>query len=329
MKFSAALALGLAPLSMASKVHNVYPPSRRNLDFLNERDGHLKGGLEQVEHVAEVPAVHEVVNEMKGKGFTAHAKTEVIIIWANPGGENVETTTYNEKVTVTETVTAPGAHATPPAVHPPEAAASHTVVVGGPDGLIYQPEQLHEVAVGDMIIFEFLAENHTVTQSTFDAPCEAMEGGMDSGHQPNPDNSVVPAPQVAMQVTTSDPLWFYCKTGNHCGSGMVFSVNPTKEKSHAAFKELAISQNGDGAEAPITGGDPAAEEPAAEEPPVAEDPAAGGSGPTPGQGTIGEDGSCLCMVSCSSSSFPAAEAQGLGAWGGVPGSMPVKVAGLR
>lgn len=241
MKFSTALALGLAPLSMARKVHNVYPPSRRALD-LNQRDGHLMGGsdyvskmdghlapvvdehkvvekpekveevpeehkvIEKPEKVEELPNEHDMLDGMKGEGFTAHAKTEVIIIWGHPGGENVETTTYNEKVTVTETVTAPGEHATPPAVHPPEAAASHTVVVGGPDGLIYQPEQLHDVPVGDMIIFEFLAENHTVTQSTFDVPCMAMEGGMDSGHQPNPDNTVVPAPQVAMQVTTSDPL---------------------------------------------------------------------------------------------------------------------------
>lgn len=142
---------------------------------------------------------------------------------------------------------------------------------------------------------------------------------------------------------------------------MVFSVNPTKEKSHAAFKETAIAQNGEGEGTPITGGEPPAddgeaaeppaggeeppaegeeppaegeqpaegEEPVVEEPPVAEEPVEGGTGPTPGQGTIGEDGSCLCMVSCASDAFPAAQAQGVGAVGGVPGSMPIQVAGLR
>lgn len=131
---------------------------------------------------------------------------------------------------------------------------------------------------------------------------------------------------------------------------MVFSINPTKEKSHAAFKEIAISDNGEGEASPITGGEPpaddgeAAEPPAGEEPPVEEppveeppvveepvegEPPAGGSGPTPGQGTIGEDGSCLCMVSCASDAFPAAQAQGVGATGGVPGSMPIRMAGLR
>lgn len=120
---------------------------------------------------------------------------------------------------------------------------------------------------------------------------------------------------------------------------MVFSINPTPEKTQAMFKELAIAQNGEGGEAPIVGGPPA-EEPPAEEPPAdappadappadappADDPPADAppaeDGVVPGEGVVGEDGSCVCVVSCVASGFPALEAQGINAWGGQAGSIP-------
>jgi hypothetical protein len=79
------------------------------------------------------------------------------------------------------------------------------VTVGGPGGLVYSPEQLAP-AVGDLVVFEFWAANHTVTQSPFDTPCKKLEGGLDSGFMANPNNTVVPPPQMAMQVTTDKPL---------------------------------------------------------------------------------------------------------------------------
>lgn len=119
---------------------------------------------------------------------------------------------------------------------------------------------------------------------------------------------------------------------------MVFSINPTAEKTQAKFKELAIQQKGTGAQTPITGGkpseQPAAEKPAAEQP-AAEKPAATetasapeNTGYVPGKGQLGSDGSCTCVVSCSAGSFPAANAQGVGAFGGMAGGLPMKMAGL-
>lgn len=360
MKFSQAVTLGFAPLAMAGKARRsnmLQPPAPRN-PMLAARE-------------------HAVVEGMSGHGFTAHSKTEIVIIWANPGGEH-PTETYNEKVTVTETITVPagghetvvpGADGNPHTVtegetaEVPHAAATHTVVVGGPGGLIFQPEQLEHVPVGDMVIFEFLSKNHTVTQSPFDTPCDPLEGGMDTGFQPNPDDSIVPAPQVAMQVTTDKPLWFYCKQGNHCGAGMVFSINPTPEKTHAMFKELAIAQNGEGEGTPITGEPPIeappadappadappadappadappadappadappADSPPADAPPAETPPAGGDNAVVPGNGVVGEDGSCICMVSCSAGSFPNADVQGLNAWGGIAGSIPLRLESIN
>ena len=111
---------------------------------------------------------------------------------------------------------------------------------------------------------------------------------------------------------------------------MVFSINPTAEKTQAMFQSLAIQQNGTGEATPITGGN------AGENPPPAqsseatpaqnsETPPAQGeqpppAGATPGQGTVGADGSCTCVVSCNPGGFPA-NAQGVGATGGFGGKL--------
>lgn len=57
--------------------------------------------------------------------------------------------------------------------------------------------------------FSFLSQNHTATQSAFAEPWKAITGGMNSGFQPKPNNSITPPPQVAMQAMASTPL---CKS---------------------------------------------------------------------------------------------------------------------
>lgn len=112
---------------------------------------------------------------------------------------------------------------------------------------------------------------------------------------------------------------------------MTFSINPTKDKTQAMFQAMAIAQKGDGSQTPIT--DPSATTPsesqavetstaAATETATASAPPAQGTdvAVTPGQGTMGGDGSCVCVVTCAAGSFPAA-AQGVGAFGGQPGEL--------
>lgn len=79
------------------------------------------------------------------------------------------------------------------------------VTVGGSAGLVYTPAEV-QAAVGDMVVFNFQSMNHSLTQSTFDLPCDPMEGGMDSGFMPNPDDTVDPPPSFAMQVMVDTPL---------------------------------------------------------------------------------------------------------------------------
>lgn len=214
MKFSTLLALSVAHLAMAKAVHNIYPGKRTPMMMRREEAASPAGKAAEVKEKAAEgkgkeaeaggkdkalegadPAVLAQLQGLglSGLGITTNAVTNVIIIWVNPGN-NAATTPVNA---------APAASA-PPAAAPP-AAATHQVTVGGTAGLIYSPSEI-KAAVGDMVVFTFLSANHTVTQSTFEKPCVAMEGGMDSGFQPNPNNTVNPPPQVAMQVMVDTPL---------------------------------------------------------------------------------------------------------------------------
>ncbi|KAJ3521015.1 hypothetical protein NMY22_g12493 [Coprinellus aureogranulatus] len=63
---------------------------------------------------------------------------------------------------------------------PAARAATLEVVVGGANGLKYNPEFVN-AQPGDLVRFIFQQKNHTVTQSTFAAPCAKVAGGFDSG----------------------------------------------------------------------------------------------------------------------------------------------------
>ncbi|KAF8236263.1 Cupredoxin [Tricholoma matsutake] len=118
-------------------------------------------------------------------------------------------------------------------------AANFTVTVGANNMLAFNPTNVI-AAVGDTIDFQFHAKNHSVTQSTFANPCKLMttpKQGIDSGYQPVAVNATqFPTWSITIDNATA-PLWFYCKQGNHCPSGMVFAVNPTPNASFAAFQK--------------------------------------------------------------------------------------------
>lgn len=286
MRLSTLLQLAIAPAALAriSRMRRTNHLGGAEAG-LGVGAGHAGVGAVDAGH-AGVGAIDHGLGVNAGVAVPGHvglvSGVNAVVIWVNQGG-GAAAETINQEVTVTKTVTA-GAEATEVANTVIDAGATgvvegvgatHEVTVGGDQGLSYFPQEV-AAQVGDMIIFTFYAMNHTVTQSTFDDACTAMEGGMDSGFMANPDNSIDPPPQVAMQVMTEDPIWMYCAQGNHCGQGMVFSINPSQENTHAQFQANAIAQNGDGAATGITGGEgvPPAEDsaapPAGEAPPVEE-----------------------------------------------------------
>ncbi|KAJ3805997.1 hypothetical protein EV368DRAFT_72766 [Lentinula lateritia] len=119
-------------------------------------------------------------------------------------------------------------------------AADYNVIVGFNNTLVFNPNNLTGVVNGDS----------SVVQSTFAAPCTAA--GVSSGFQnvSDPNGQTFPTWSVcdlSLLENATAPLWFFCSqvlpTTTHCQSGMVFAINPSAEKSFAAFQQAAIATN--------------------------------------------------------------------------------------
>jgi hypothetical protein len=102
----------------------------------------------------------------------------------------------------------------------------HSVDVGAFGKLVFSPSQI-DAAIGDVIEFNFLAVNHTLTQSELHDPCNST-GQFDTGfNQFNPRNETGKF-IVRFEVKSSAPQWFYCSQtikSSHCRAGMVFGLN--------------------------------------------------------------------------------------------------------
>jgi len=123
-------------------------------------------------------------------------------------------------------------------------AANFPVTVGAGSILSYNPNTV-TAAVGDTVTFTFAPKNHTVTQSSFAAPCQPLAGGVSSGFQPVAANATqVPSFTITVNVTT--PLWFFCEQTGHCEQGMVFAINPTANKTFDAFQATANASSSTG-----------------------------------------------------------------------------------
>lgn len=126
------------------------------------------------------------------------------------------------------------------------------VIVGGPNGnLSFTPSRV-SASPRDTIKFIFHVKNHTVTQSSFSAPCLPLtnqttmtRSGFDSGYMPVGANAT-DFPSYSITINDTAPIWAYCAQANHCGSGMVFAVNSDESsgRSFSAFQGLAKTLNG-------------------------------------------------------------------------------------
>jgi len=121
------------------------------------------------------------------------------------------------------------------------AKATHSVVVGANGDLIYGPNQLN-AAIGDIIRFDFNSTNHTVTQSSFNAPCSPLSGGFNTGFNQVNKLNHTGVIFVDFEVKVDTPLWFYCAQTvkvSHCHKGMVLGVNPAGK--FPAFLSMATA----------------------------------------------------------------------------------------
>jgi len=354
--------LALAPAALAKVARNKHAEVKRDPSF------DLSGGFGGVGGVGGVGVAAVGLSPIVGV-VPLVGVSPVILLYTNQGGGS-QNQVINSQVTVTQTVQVPaGGQATAIAgvdgvtqtVQPGGtgtmvmSAATHVVTVGGDLGRAFFPADI-AANPGDTILFNFMAQNHSVTQSGFDTPCVPLEGGMDSGFMANADNSIDPPPQVAMQVTTTEPLWMYCAQGDHCSVGMVLSINANLEKTHAQFQANAIatgSQPGTAITGGAPGGAPAGAAPAGNDtavdpnlatppqslpdpanivndplnqPSIANSPSTGSiatgalnGGLVMGLGTVNADGSCNCAIQCDNGGSAAVAAAGVPADVGLGG----------
>jgi len=127
------------------------------------------------------------------------------------------------------------------------ASAANVQVQVGNGGLTFTPSSVN-ASVGDTVSFVFYPKNHTVTQSSFAAPCQPLASGIDSGFLPVSANATT-VPSFSLTVNATTPLWFFCHQTGHCEQGMVFAINPTANKSFAAFQAAAKASSADGSPA--------------------------------------------------------------------------------
>jgi plastocyanin len=101
---------------------------------------------------------------------------------------------------------------------------THEVKVGS-NGLKFEPDTL-TASPGDLINFHFYAANHSVAQSSFDKPCQPLDGGNGIFSGFFAASGKDEANQVfSMRLNGSEPVWLYCAQGEHCKGGQAMVIN--------------------------------------------------------------------------------------------------------
>lgn len=132
-----------------------------------------------------------------------------------------------------------------------------TIHVGAPVSATGGPVQFVPpnvtASIGSVITFNFsglIAGNHTVTQSSFDTPCQPLKGGFNSGYVYIPNDTISDFPLWNLTIKdSSKPIWFSCQQISpvfnepHCFGPMVGAINaPTSgSQNFTAFQQVAKS----------------------------------------------------------------------------------------
>ncbi|KAF1839763.1 hypothetical protein BDW02DRAFT_9161 [Decorospora gaudefroyi] len=138
-------------------------------------------------------------------------------------------------------------NAHPATTHPRSTGIIHRIYAGSTtanNGLHFEPENI-VAEPGDLLEFHFLPKAHTVTQSSFSAPCEPLGGDAAIFSGFNFNTTAGEADSVfTVLVKDREPIWFYCSqpTGTHCQKGMSGVVNQKfgSDKTLAKYKEMAV-----------------------------------------------------------------------------------------
>ena len=120
--------------------------------------------------------------------------------------------------------------------------ATVTVGTGNGTNLVFDPPVLPYVPPNNTVRFEFHKLNHTLTESSFSAPCTKLSAdSFDTGFTNFNPNDEAPFKTVDVAVSDLSPRFFYCRQvvkKPHCEAGMVFALNAGQDQ-FAEFQRAA------------------------------------------------------------------------------------------
>jgi len=131
-------------------------------------------------------------------------------------------------------------------------AKSIDIDVGEDGALSFKPDT-STANIGDTLEFHFYSGSggHSVVSSTFDSPCVPAPNAFFSGYIKGSDSG---DDTFIVNVTSTDPIWFYCSLATHCQGGMVGVVNPPPGKTADDFAAAAAKVAKGSAPAALQGG---------------------------------------------------------------------------
>ncbi|KAJ6547332.1 hypothetical protein B0H19DRAFT_953383 [Mycena capillaripes] len=159
------------------------------------------------------------------------------------------------------TTSTPAASSAAPVPSAPANDATHVNVDVAVNGTMAFSPANFNASNGTSVTFWFpkLAFNHSVTQSSFPAPCTylAASGNNTAGF----DSGLTGSTQFTIIIEDdTKPIWFHCKQITHCGLGMVGSINAPTNGSNtfdafqAAAKAIGSKEVTETDDGPKTGG---------------------------------------------------------------------------
>jgi len=132
---------------------------------------------------------------------------------------------------------------------PADTAGFMNIDVAFQETFIFHPNNI-TAPNGTVVTFYFPANglSHSVTQSSFAEPCTFLAANSTTGAPNGFDSDLQQGVQFSITVVNeSQPIWFHCKQVDHCGMGMVGSINAPANGSNtfSAFmaNAMAIGSN--------------------------------------------------------------------------------------
>jgi plastocyanin len=134
-------------------------------------------------------------------------------------------------------------------------AAVMTVTVAANNKFQFTPNTI-TAQPGDMVAFNFVAQNHSVASSDANTPCRPQKNAIFSDFQPIPGNpkgnpaanaangrnrirQAGNTPVFMVPITDTQPMYIYCSQAQHCQQGMVMVINPPNAAAVTQYQNKA------------------------------------------------------------------------------------------